>query len=57
MPRSTHKIPENIDFAAQELLGAPEADRLNAVIGRGKIAASLPVSPDRSYEASQERDE
>ena len=24
---SADKIPENIDYAAQELLGAPEADR------------------------------
>ena len=27
MPRAADKIPENIDFAAQELLEAPAADR------------------------------
>ena len=27
MPRSPDKIPENIEFAAQELLDAPAADR------------------------------
>ena len=27
MPRSPDMIPENIDFAAQDLLDAPEADR------------------------------
>ena len=27
MPRSPDKIPENIAYAAQELLEAPEADR------------------------------
>jgi hypothetical protein len=27
MPRPPHKIPENIDFTAQEVLEAPGADR------------------------------
>ena len=27
MPKAPDRIPENIDFAAQELLGAPESDR------------------------------
>jgi hypothetical protein len=27
MPRPPHKIPENIDFTAQEALEAPGADR------------------------------
>ena len=27
MPRSPDKIPENIEFAAQELLDAPAADQ------------------------------